>query len=179
MRARPQDIALFLGAVFMFMAATCEREERRLDENSAPGAPTTVAQVRLQPGPVEIRDTADGPFDHNAYGTAEGQTLFGQMNCSGCHANGGGAIGPALMDDIWIYGSSPSQIFASIAEGRANGMPAWKNRLTDRQIWELVAYVRSLSGLTPKGARPNRDDNMMIKPAPSQTPNAKPKSSSR
>jgi cytochrome c oxidase cbb3-type subunit 3 len=101
------------------------------------------------------------------------------MNCSGCHANGGGAMGPALMDDEWIYGSTPNQIFSSIAEGRPNGMPSWKGRLTDTQIWQLVAYVRSLSGLTPKSARPNRGDNMMIKPAPSQTPNAKPKNSSR
>jgi cytochrome c oxidase cbb3-type subunit 3 len=178
MRTRPVTIGLSLLVVLLVTAATCEREERRLDDKSSPAAPLTVAEVRLQPGPVEIKDTAKGPFDHNAYGTAEGQTLFGQMNCTGCHANGGGAIGPALMDDIWIYGSSPSQIFASIAEGRANGMPAWRTRLTDRQIWELVAYVRSLSGLTPKGARPNRDDNMAVKPAPSQTPNAKPKNSS-
>jgi cytochrome c oxidase cbb3-type subunit 3 len=178
MRTSRVAIALSLAGTVSLMAAFCEREERRLDDKSPPAAPHTVAEVRLQPGPAEITDTADGPFDHNAYGTAEGQTLFGQMNCTGCHANGGGSIGPALMDDKWIYGSSPSQIFASIAEGRANGMPSWKNRLTDRQIWELVAYVRSLSGLTPKGARPNRDDNMSIKPAPSQTPNAKPKNAS-
>jgi cytochrome c oxidase cbb3-type subunit 3 len=179
MRTSRATIALSLVGAVSLMAAYCEREERRLDDRSSPAAPLTVAEVRLQPGPVEITDTADGPFDHNAYGTAEGQTLFGQMNCTGCHANGGGSIGPALMDDKWIYGSTPSQIFASIAEGRTNGMPSWKNRLTDRQIWELVAYVRSLSGLTPKGARPNRDDNMSIKPAPAQTPNAKPKNASR
>jgi len=179
MRTGRATIALSLTGLTVLMAAYCDREDRHLDDKSALAAPMTVPQLRLQPGPAEITDTADGPFDHNAYGTAEGQTLFGQMNCTGCHANGGGSIGPALMDDVWIYGSSPSQIFASIAEGRANGMPSWKNRLTDKQIWELVAYVRSLSGLTPKGARPNRDDNMMIKPAPSQTPNAKPKTSSR
>ena len=35
-------------------------------------------------------------------------------------------------------------------------------------VIRLVAYVRSLSGLTPKGARPSRDDHMMVKPAPAQ-----------
>jgi cytochrome c oxidase cbb3-type subunit 3 len=92
------------------------------------------------------------------------------MNCSGCHANGGGGMGPALMDTEWTYGSQPDQVFASIAEGRPNGMPSWKSRLSDQQIWELVAYVRSLSGLTPTGARPSREDHMMVKPAPVQTP---------
>ena len=86
-------------------------------------------------------------------------------------------MGPPLMDDEWLYGSLPNQIFASIAEGRANGMPSWKYRLTNKQIWQLVAYVRSLSSLTPKGARSGRSEHMMVKPAPMQTPNAKPKNS--
>lgn len=156
--------------------ASCEREARRLDQQPPPGAPPAfVAQSPLQPGPTLVVDTAEGEFDDNAYNTSEGQTLFNQMNCSGCHGNGGGNMGPALMDDQWLYGSTPDQIFASIAEGRPNGMPSWKYRLTNKQIWQLVAYVRSLSGLTPKGARPARDDNMTVKPAPNQTPNAKPR----
>ena len=168
-------VALLLVAVLL---SACEREERRLNQPSPPAPVQFVAQVPLQPGPTFIADTTDeAPFDDNAFGTAQGQTLFGQMNCSGCHAHGGGAMGPALMDDEWIYGSSPSQIFASIAEGRANGMPAWKYRLTNEQIWQLVSYVRSLGGLTPKGARPTRSDEMNVRPAPSQTAPAKAKRS--
>jgi cytochrome c oxidase cbb3-type subunit 3 len=87
-------------------------------------------------------------------------------------------MGANLMDDQWIYGSAPDQVFASIAQGRPNGMPSWKYRLTTTQIWQLVAYVRSLSGLTPKGARPSREDHMMVKPAPAETPKTtKPKNS--
>ena len=167
-------LALALG---LATVSACEREERRLNQPSPPAPVQFVAQVPLQPGPTVITDTAEGPFDDNAFGTAQGQTLFGQMNCSGCHAHGGGSMGPALMDDQWVYGSTPTQIFASIAEGRANGMPSWKYRLTNEQIWQLVAYVRALSGLTPKGARPTRADEMNVKPAASQTPNATPKRS--
>jgi cytochrome c oxidase cbb3-type subunit 3 len=164
-------------AALLIAATACEREARRLNERH-PASPTTfVTQVSLQPGPSVVADTTEGPYDDNAYGTTEGQVLFEQMNCSGCHANGGGGMGPALMDDEWSYGSKPDQIFASIAEGRANGMPSWKYRLNNQQIWQLVAYVRSLSGLTPKGARPSREDHMMVKPSPYQTPNAKPRNS--
>jgi len=161
----------------MLTVAACEREARRLNEKSPPAPAQFVTQVRLQPGPTLVSDTSEGYFDDNAYGTTEGQILFDQMNCSGCHANGGGGMGPPLMDDEWTYGSLPSQIFSSIAEGRSNGMPAWKYRLTNQQIWQLVAYVRSLSSLTPKSARPGRADHMMVKPAPMQTPHAKPKNS--
>jgi cytochrome c oxidase cbb3-type subunit 3 len=167
-------------ATIVVLAATlfaCEREDRRLNGRTPKAPATMIAEGTLQPGPTYVADTVEGPYDDNAYGVSEGQTLFDQMNCSGCHANGGGGMGPALMDDEWIYGSRPDQIFASIAEGRPNGMPTWRSRLTDQQIWELVAYIRSLSGLTPKGARPNRTDHMMVKPSPSQTPNAKPKNS--
>ena len=97
------------------------------------------------------------------------------MNCSGCHANGGGGMGAALMDYNWIYGSDPEQVFASIAEGRPNGMPSWKYKLGTQQIWQLVAYVRSLSSLTPKGARPGRADHMMVATPPMQTPTAQPR----
>ena len=81
------------------------------------------------------------------------------MNCTGCHAHGGGAIGPPLMDDNWIYGSQPDQIFATIVEGRPNGMPSFRGKLPDYEIWQLAAYVRSLSGQTPKHAAPGRDDD--------------------
>lgn len=170
-------IYILLAIVSCTALAACEREERRLNSQQPKGPQQMVTQVSLQPGPNVVADTAEGPYDDNAPGTTEGQILFSQMNCSGCHSQGGGGMGPALMDDQWIYGSRPDQIFATIAEGRPNGMPAWKYRLNNQQIWQLVAYVRSLSGLTPKGARPGRSDQMKVKPAPMQTPNAKPKNS--
>lgn len=175
MRSRVWNHRLWIFAPMLAASVACEREERRL--NQPPNNPpvTFVSQSPLQPGPTLVTDTAEGPYDDNAFGTMQGQQLFSAMNCTGCHSNGGGGMGPPLMDDEWLYGSLPNQIFASIAEGRANGMPSWKYKLTNDQIWQLVAYVRSLSGLTPKSPRPGRNDHMMVKPAPNQTPNAKPK----
>jgi cytochrome c oxidase cbb3-type subunit 3 len=82
------------------------------------------------------------------------------MNCVGCHSHGGGGMGPALMDDEWRYGGRIDQIAASIAEGRPNGMPSWRAKLTEDQIWKLAAYVRSLAGLPSKGAVSSRADSM-------------------
>jgi cytochrome c oxidase cbb3-type subunit 3 len=94
---------------------------------------------------------------------SEGKRLFSQMNCTGCHANGGGgAIGPALTDDKWIYGSEPDHIFATIVEGRPNGMPAFHGKLPDYEVWQIAAYVRSLSGNVSKDAAPGRNDDMQI-----------------
>ena len=164
------------GATFLFaigMAMGCERENRRYDDH--PRAAVTAQVSQLQPGPAVTLKSEEGVYDDNAWGTSEGKRLYSWMNCSGCHANGGGGMGPALMDDQWVYGEKPEQIYRTIVDGRPNGMPAWHDRLTEQQVWELVAYVRSMSGLTPKGARPARDDHMMMKAAEEQTPNAKPK----
>ena len=171
---RPMSaVAVTLLAV---LCASCERENHRYDDS--PKSATAPRGSELQPGPTMVTAKSDeGVYDDNAWGTAEGKRLFGWMNCSGCHSNGGGGIGPALMDETWIYGSEPEDIYHTIVEGRPNGMPSFRDRLNAQQVWELVAYVRSLSGLTPKGARAGRDDHMMTKPAELQTPNAKPKRS--
>jgi cytochrome c oxidase cbb3-type subunit III len=43
-------------------------------------------------------------------------------------------------------------------------MPSFKGRLDDQQVWQLVSYVRSLSGLAPMDAAPSRPDHMFVKP---------------
>ena len=53
-------------------------------------------------------------------------------------------MGPSLRDPDWLYGDTEVHIFDSIAEGRGNGMPAWGGKLPEDQVWQLVAYVKSL-----------------------------------
>ena len=53
-------------------------------------------------------------------------------------------MGPPLSDTDWVYGSEPGDIFLTIKQGRPNGMPSFQN-LPNDVIWQLVAYVRSLS----------------------------------
>jgi cytochrome c oxidase cbb3-type subunit III len=137
----------------------------------SPGAtPGLVRLSVLQPGPsVPSVQQSYTPYDNNAYAMNEGKRLFEWMNCMGCHAHGGGGMGPALMDDEWIYGSDPAQIYSTIAEGRPNGMPSYAGKIQPQQLWQLVAYVRSLNGLVHKDAAPGRDDHLNVKPSEMQT----------
>jgi cytochrome c oxidase cbb3-type subunit 3 len=79
-------------------------------------------------------------------------------------------MGPALMDDEWRYGGRLDQIAATIAEGRPNGMPAWRGKLTQDQIWKLAAYVRSLSGQPSKDTVSSRADAMSATTPATLTP---------
>jgi cytochrome c oxidase cbb3-type subunit 3 len=149
----------------------CEREERQLHQSadaskppiaiSAAGSPPQLTPVQAGPSVAEPRTV--NPDESRAYDVAQGKQWFKWYNCSGCHANGGGDKGPALMDDLWIYGAEPQNIFASIVEGRPNGMPSFGRRIPESQVWQLVAYVRSLSGLVPSDVATSRDDRMQIK----------------
>jgi len=151
------------GVIALGLISTaCRREERRFRETPPSATPTSVRVSALQPGAqVETTHVAN-PYENNAYAQSEGQRLFNAYNCVGCHANGGGGMGPALMDDQWVYGSAPENIYATIVQGRPNGMPSFAGRIPTYQVWQIVTYVRSLSGLTPAGSRSARTDDMMM-----------------
>jgi cytochrome c oxidase cbb3-type subunit 3 len=78
------------------------------------------------------------------------------------------------MDDRWLYGDRNEQIFASIAGGRPNGMPSWGARLPEAQIWQLVAYVRSLSGRVTRSAISPRGDELSYRTELREAPQPRP-----
>ena len=175
MSSRFRASFILLGAAAL-LAAGCSREERHsrskpVGETVAAGSsPDTIFPGGGTPPALDARARL---YDNNAPAIAAGQELFSQMNCVGCHAHGGGSMGPALMDNEWRYGGRIDQIASTIAEGRPNGMPSWRGKLTDTQIWELAAYVRSLSGLPSKDAVSSRAEGMSGASPATLTPHGK------
>ena len=156
--------------VIALVSFSCKREERGF-RVQPPAAERINAKSlsELQPGPPPPNQNLRNEYEENAFALSEGKRLFSQYNCNGCHSQGGGGMGPALMDDKWIYGSRPDQVFSTIVEGRPNGMPAFRGRVPDFQVWQLAAYVRSMTGHAPKDAAPARDDHMQGKTPEAQT----------
>jgi cytochrome c oxidase cbb3-type subunit 3 len=148
----------------------CKREERPFDPgtiNSQPANGTVLSEVSA--GTKSLSGDQPNPLAESAYAVGEGKRLYQAYNCVGCHANGGGAIGPALMDADWIYGSSLEQIHSTIVLGRPNGMPNFAGKIPDYQVWEIAAYVRSMSGQLPSDVAPSRSDHMpMVVPEQSR-----------
>jgi cytochrome c oxidase cbb3-type subunit 3 len=85
---------------------------------------------------------------------AMGERLF--LNyCAQCHgSDAGGSKGyPNLRDNDWLYGGTPDDIKASITNGRNGIMPQFGPVLGEEGVKNVVAYVRSLSGLAHDNLR--------------------------
>jgi cytochrome c oxidase cbb3-type subunit 3 len=107
-----------------------------------------VPVTGIYPGgnPTGLNVNMPNPLANDPDAVQRGMKDFDAFNCSGCHAaNAGGGMGPSLSDSAWIYRSSPANIYMTIVQGRAAGMPAFGAMLPDRTVWELVAYIKSIS----------------------------------
>jgi cytochrome c oxidase cbb3-type subunit III len=167
-----------VGTLCIFVCAVllgCEREKREFRTPTAAVSPGSAPapQSPIEPGNPDpnrvgsmaqpLSNSGKQPYEGNAYAVSEGKRLYEAFNCVGCHAHGGGGMGPPLMDANWIYGGTPQNIHDTIVEGRPNGMPSFRGKIPDFQVWEIAAYVRSMSGQLPKDVAPGRDDHMSVK----------------
>ena len=115
---------------YMLLPAPCSH--RGEDAATAPDAGCRLAEppsASIPVGPIPGGLTARA-VSHGSIGWRPCQlsrmaaSLFDWYNCSGCHGgHAGGGMGPSLRDEVWIYGDRDDQIFNSIEQGRANGMP--------------------------------------------------------
>lgn len=163
--------------VLLLGLAACEREARRFTSpvSNSSGNETVPRESTNQPavalgGGVKEAVANRSPYDDNAFAVAQGKRLYTWYNCNGCHAAGGGGMGPPLMDNEWRYGSDPASIFNTIMKGRPEGMPSFGGHIPEDQVWQLVAYVRSMSGMLRADVAPARSDTLSAGPPENARP---------
>jgi len=109
-------------------------------------APVVVATV-----PAEFAGLTN-PLGADAAAAAAGADVF-KNNCTSCHGEQGHGDGPAgiALDprpkDLAIFAPAVEDdyLFWRITTGKpGTAMIAWKGVLTDEQIWQVVAFIRTL-----------------------------------
>lgn len=83
-----------------------------------------------------------------------GKKVFGEK-CFMCHGDKGqGIIGPNMTDNFWIHGNKPKDILHVIQKGvPEKGMVPWEAVLSPEEQIATVAYIKSLHGTNPPGAK--------------------------
>lgn len=134
-------ITAMIAGVTVIVAACKPMEKQPTEQAAAPGI---ASPDRIQAGgvaPPANALAAQRPANPNP---DAGATLFGTMNCDGCHGGGAvGWVGPSLVDGRWRYGGTDEDIFTSIVYGRPKGMPAYGGVVGTDGVWTLVAYIQS------------------------------------
>jgi mono/diheme cytochrome c family protein len=140
-RARFSLIAVFAVAGIVFAA------DYSLAQN--PGGNPEASKMKNPVAPTAANVTA-------------GAALF-KKNCAFCHgagAKGDGTLVPKgmtmpadLTDAKWDRGSTDGEIFTVIMEGAGPKfeMKGVKGRMTDRDVWQIVNFIRSVG---PKATKP-------------------------
>jgi mono/diheme cytochrome c family protein len=121
----------------------------------------TVLGVGLQaqnPGGSPAGKALKNPVVSSPASITAGQQRYQKM-CAFCHgkdAAGNGAMAPkgttpsSLIDDKWDRGSTDGEIFLVLRDGAGPkfDMKGFKDRIPDRDLWNIVNYLRSLA---PRG----------------------------
>jgi cbb3-type cytochrome c oxidase subunit III len=93
------------------------------------------------------------PIPGDESSVTEGRKIY-LRQCASCHGPSGkgdgsmalaGGTPSNLTDETWDHGSSDGEIFVVIRDGVGSDMESYKDRLTEKQMWQLVNYIRSLS----------------------------------
>jgi cytochrome c oxidase subunit 2 len=120
----------------------------------------TSGPVILPDGTVEQAAAVVGPALGDPMAVA-GSRLFSNLGCAGCHASNGGGVGPSL---VGLYGAEEKLADGStvtadenylresilnpnakIVAGYAGVMPSYDGQLSEDQINQLLAYLKSLA----------------------------------
>jgi len=121
---------------------------------------TATADAQRRGGDAKLA-ARKNPVAANAASLTAGRALYSK-NCRHCHGLRGKGDGPLapkdpkpadLTDAKWDHGSSDGEIFAVIWNGAPapkSEMKPMKGTLTEKNVWEIINYLRSLGPAAAK-----------------------------
>ncbi len=124
------------------------------DEARIEGEMARIKEAKLATGATEVDDELLWTMSRDPRAVAAGAATF-KATCMSCHGEAlGGGIGPSLVDQTWLYGSRPTELYATVMNGTAKGMPPWGPTLGAKKVTEVVSFVLSKHDPAAQAAAP-------------------------
>ncbi len=139
------------------------------------GATTAAAPAPPHPATISAEDKArKNPIKFTEVSVQRGKKIFGTQ-CALCHGQNGDGKGelaadmkltlPDFSKADTFKDRTDGELFAIIGVGR-EPMPGQAGRMTDPQRWNLVNYLRAMSGKVPEKATGKEpEENVILVPA--------------
>lgn len=100
-----------------------------------------------------FHETGTDPYIGQAEAVAAGKAVYDEW-CQACHMpNGSGRMGPSFLDEDWNYPRTKDALgkFEVIWAGATGAMQSFKDRLSQDQILQVIAYIEELRARRPRG----------------------------
>lgn len=133
---------------------------------------------RLGEGAAGTRIDLPDPPAQSAAAVEGGRVLFTSVGCVACHGANGRGDGPAAttLKDAWgdqttprdlahgplKWGNHEKEVYRTLLVGiPGTPMPSYERTLTPAQLWQLVAYIKSLQKM-PEDYNPSNPQRFLI-----------------
>jgi len=157
----------------LILAAGCLWAQEKKEPES-PSTATAATPASPHSGTVSAEDKGrKNPVKFTEVSVQRGKKIF-DTQCALCHGAKGDGKGelaedmklnlPDFTNANTLKDRTDGEIFAILGAGK-DPMPGQAGRMTETQRWNLVNYVRALSGKTPeKGTGKEPEENVILVP---------------
>ncbi len=147
-RLRVAHVLMFALLLILLGCMACSSPAPETVAPIVTEAVATPVALPAEVTPAKVLKDTKNPLTDLAAASAKGKPLYDQ-NCSFCHGATGASEGafepkPPTLNAGDVTQDPDGEIFLTIKNGKGKSMPAQK-RLTDEQIWQVTAYVRTLA----------------------------------
>jgi mono/diheme cytochrome c family protein len=160
----------------LVLATGCLWAQEKKEEQTPPAEPaSTEAPAVPHPATISADDKArKNPVKFTEFSVEHGKKIY-TTQCALCHGDKGDGKGelaadmkinmPDFSKPDTLKDRTDGELFAIIGSGK-DPMPPQGSRLTETHRWNLVNYVRSLSGKVPeKSTGKEPEENILLVPA--------------
>jgi len=140
------------GAVLMLVSALAAAQAVNKYRHIAFDTPLEVSIPPDAPAAVkEFHATGKNPYNGDPQALEQGKKLYDEW-CAQCHSpQGTGGMGPSLVAEQHTYPRTATDVglFEAIYGGALGAMQPFKDRLTQDQILQVIAYINELRKKKP------------------------------